>query len=192
MSREVEIEFKSMLTKEEYDQLLKEYGGDTPSLWKQENFYADTQDFALKEQGSALRIRRLPNKNECTLKTPYGEHLLETTFLLSNDDADRMIKQNRLDLSQEILNELTKMAIDPSHLRFFADLSTIRFEKKEGNQLVVLDKSFYSGTVDYELEVEAVEAKEGRAFFEQLLKEHGIPYRKAKNKIKRAMDQSNL
>src|SRR5699024_5945233 len=120
MTQEVEIEYKNMLTKEEYDRLLHHFGGTNPFIWKQVNHYADTEDFQLKKHSSALRIRILPNLNECTLKTPYGNHLLETTFQLNTEKAEQMIKENHLELSDEMTDKLNELAISISSLRFFA------------------------------------------------------------------------
>src|SRR5690625_46971 len=139
MSQEIEIEFKSLLTEEEYHRLLHFYGGDQPTPHSQTNYYADTPDFMLKDHGSALRVRRVDNQtNECTLKTPHNNHLMETTFPLDDASAEKMIQENNFDLSKEMTNKLEEMAIPISSLRFFGSLTTERFEKQMGNHLIVL------------------------------------------------------
>lgn len=190
MSKEIEIEFKSMLTEKEYTKLLIEIGGENPFFLEQQNYYADTADFQLKKQHSALRIRRLPDRNECTLKTPHGHHLMETTFYLTNKEADRMLDENHIIPSSEMMEELDRMAINSNELKFFASLSTRRLEQSHNGHLIVLDKSFYNGTVDYELEIETEEEEKGKEFFHHFLSIHKIPYRKAENKIKRAMNKT--
>ncbi len=57
MSQEVEIEFKSMLTQHEYEQLLMHYEL-TDHVRRQANDYFDTPNFDLKRNGAALRIRQ--------------------------------------------------------------------------------------------------------------------------------------
>ncbi|WP_416145040.1 CYTH domain-containing protein [Planococcus koreensis] len=58
MSKELEIEFKNMLQKEEYEKLAAHYGFSESDVKTQENFYFDTPDFQLKNLKSALRIRK--------------------------------------------------------------------------------------------------------------------------------------
>lgn len=57
-NQNIEIEFKNMLTKEEYELLLTHFQVGKEDLFEQENHYFDTSDFALKANHSALRIRK--------------------------------------------------------------------------------------------------------------------------------------
>lgn len=189
MSQEIEIEFKNLLSEKEYTDLLLQYGGSQPNTWRQTNHYADTPDFKLKQAGCALRIRMLAGKNECTLKTPYKNHLLETTFYLNDEQAEHMITSNNLALSEEMLIQLKDLNISPQSLQFFGSLTTERFEKEIGGHLVVLDKSFYGNVIDFELEIETENEHSGKKFFNDLLQANQIPVRKTHNKIKRAMDE---
>lgn len=53
-----EIEYKQLLTRDEYDALRNEYFN-TLKPFTQKNHYIDTPDFALAEHLMALRIREI-------------------------------------------------------------------------------------------------------------------------------------
>lgn len=57
MSETIEIEFKNLLTKVEYEKLLNAFNVKDEQIICQTNHYFDTPDFTLKDLGSALRIR---------------------------------------------------------------------------------------------------------------------------------------
>lgn len=192
MTQEIEIEYKNMLTKQEYKKLLSLYGGEQPFTWSQTNYYADTPDLRLKKNKSALRIRELPHKTECTLKTPYKNHLMETTMLLDKADAQRMIQSDTLILSEKMTQLLSEMEINLKDLSFLASLSTERFELQKGNCLIVLDKSTYGKKQDFELEIEATNEEEGIQFFNDFLTKHNLPVRKTDNKVKRAFKEKGI
>ena len=63
MSQQMEIEFKNLLTKEEYTRLLTYFNIGPEQIVHQENHYFDTPNYDLKNAASGLRIRILP--------TPY-------------------------------------------------------------------------------------------------------------------------
>ena len=192
MTQEVEIEYKNMLTKQEYERLLSLYGGIQPITWTQTNYYADTHDLKLKKNKSALRIRELPDKTECTLKTPYKNHLMETTIPLDKADAQRMIQSDALILSEKMIQLLSEMEIHVKDLSFLASLSTERFELQKENCLIVLDKSIYGTKQDFELEIEATNEEEGIQFFNEFLTKHDLPVRKTDNKVKRAFKEKGI
>lgn len=58
MAQEIEIEFKNLLTKNEFEKLTQAYQLDNEDFVLQENHYFDTKSFALKHKGAALRIRK--------------------------------------------------------------------------------------------------------------------------------------
>ena len=64
----LEIEFKTLLTKEEYDS-LRDFFKEQPPI-RQTNHYIDTPDQAIRNHQMALRIRTLADRAELTLKVP--------------------------------------------------------------------------------------------------------------------------
>ena len=73
MSQEIEIEFKNMLTKEQYESLLQHFHVQPEQIKYQVNHYFDTESWQLKQLMSGLRIRQIDNYFECTLKEKTSE-----------------------------------------------------------------------------------------------------------------------
>lgn len=188
MSQELEIEFKNLLTEKEYTSLLEQFGAKQTDLFTQENYYYDTTEGLLKQLGSGLRIRMLPLNAELTLKTPLGQHLLETTDALTQEEAEQLIKNHTIKADGAVAQKLSELSVPLTDLYCFGSLKTERFEKVITEGLLVLDKSTYAGKVDYELEFEAQSHEKGKSFFDQLLHKYDIPVRQGKNKIQRMSD----
>lgn len=188
MSQNLEIEFKNMLTQEEYQMLIHYYHIPENGIFSQENHYFDTSDFLLKDKGSALRIRQKSGEYELTLKQPFQDGLLETNQRLSIEEATLAITTGILPYGS-IKEIISKLDIPFSKMEYFGSLVTKRaeFSYKEG--LLVLDHSFYLNKEDYELEYEVENYQDGQKIFLQFLKQHNIPQRKIKNKIQRFYEQ---
>ncbi len=188
MSETIEIEFKNLLTKLEYEKLLKAFKVKDEQIISQTNHYFDTPDFTLKEFGSALRIREKYNHYELTLKQPAAVGLLETTQTLSQDEFLAAIKNEIL--PKGIIHErLEQLNISSMYLEYFGSLTTKRaeFPYKEG--LLVLDHSSYQNTEDYEVEYEVEDFQRGQLAFKELLEQYSIPLRITPNKIARFYQQ---
>ncbi|WP_214700730.1 CYTH domain-containing protein [Exiguobacterium sp. s57] len=185
MTQEVEIEFKSMLTKKEYETLLQTYKLEDQVRW-QANDYFDTPSFQLKEKGAALRIREKKQGQVLTLKQPNDVGLLETHATITKAEAEDLFKYGI------IHDDQMKQALAPfqlsAPLEHLGRLETHRAEHQMKDGLLVLDESHYLETTDYEIEFEVTNEEAGRRAFERLLAEHGLPYRPAKNKIVRFME----
>lgn len=184
MSQSIEIEFKNELTKAEYDRVKTHFKLPNSLFFKQENHYFDTADFALKEAGSAVRIRKKHTAYELTLKQPIKDGLLETNQVLTEAEALNAIDQNKIPEGQ-VVNLMKKMNIDLRKVQFFGTLTTVRAEWKFKDGLLVLDYSTYLDKADYELEYEVTDPIQGKAVFVELLTSLQIPIRKTENKIKR-------
>jgi uncharacterized protein YjbK len=188
MAETIEIEFKNLLTKVEYENLLKTFNVEDKDIVKQSNHYFDTPNFSLKDLGSALRIREKKNSFELTLKQPADVGLLETTQHLSSNEFEAAIKQQIF--PEGIVQErLEQLDIAFTNIVYFGFLTTKRaeFPYKEG--LLVLDHSFYLEKEDYEIEYEVEDFQTGQLVFQELLKQYDIPIRKTQNKIARFYQQ---
>ncbi|WP_214748416.1 CYTH domain-containing protein [Exiguobacterium sp. s189] len=185
MTQEVEIEFKSMLTKDEYEKLIQAYKLEDQVRW-QANDYFDTPTFQLKKQGAALRIREKKHGQVLTLKQPNEVGLLETHAAITEEEAEDLFKYGI------IHDDQMKQALAPfqlnAALEHLGRLETNRAEHQTEDGLLVLDESHYLETTDYEIEFEVTNEEAGKRAFERLLAEHGLPYRPAKNKIVRFME----
>lgn len=192
MPQHLEIEFKNMLTKDEFNRLLTSFKLTEFNFHEQTNHYFDTADFALKNVGSGLRIREVQNRFECTLKEPaVGIGLTETTDLLSKDVVQSILTGSSVLHAVEVEKRLHALKIDPQDLQILGTLFTKRAEIEYEGGLLVFDHSHYADTNDYELEYEVTDEATGKVIFEKLLKHHLIPIRPADKKIARFMSAVN-
>lgn len=192
MAKELEIEYKNLLTKLEYQNLLEITNLTKENIHEQTNIYFDTKNGILKEKRQGLRIRLLPLKIEFTLKVPQKNSYtyLEITDILNVFDLDKSLEE-QIDLSKsEVLNYLANENIFVTDLKEIGSLTTKRAEKKlDQNTLLVLDESYYYGVTDYELEMEVLDSAIGQKTFENFLAENNIPVRPAKKKIARMFER---
>ncbi|WP_233494512.1 CYTH domain-containing protein [Exiguobacterium sp. RIT594] len=189
MRQEMEIEFKNLLNEKDYTKLMERYNTSGSSVW-QANDYFDTPTFELRSHGAALRIREKKTGLILTLKEPQDDGLLETHVSLSEQEAEDLFQYGLIH-SSEMNQQLEKFELTTS-LEHLGRLETERFEKQLESGLLVLDKSTYLGTTDYELEFEVTDYAAGKRAFEELLQTNEIPLRETKNKIVRFMDRKAL
>ncbi|MGL6229227.1 MAG: CYTH domain-containing protein [Culicoidibacterales bacterium] len=185
MTTEHEIEFKNLLTTEEFTHLSAQFP--LPAAHEQTNTYFDTPDFKIKALGGALRIRSKGQAYECTLKLPHesGAGLNEFTQQLATTFPPHSLEQ--LQSATAVLDLLAQVDILAETLIVLTSLKTFRREFTFQGGLLVFDESFYSNVHDFELEFEHPDFKQGQAIFHQLLADYQIPIRVAPSKIKRAM-----
>ncbi|MDZ5470363.1 CYTH domain-containing protein [Bacillus sp. 31A1R] len=184
MSQQIEIEFKNLLTKEEFNRLKAYFHIEDSMFRKQVNHYFDTPTFILKDNKCALRIREKNDTFEMTLKEPLNEGILETNQVISKEEAEAMISNGTL-VDGPIKSQLMKIDLDFSGLTYFGTLTTerVEFEYKDG--LLVLDYSYYLNQHDYELEYEVNQYDLGQEIYVKLLQDQNIPIRKTLNKVRR-------
>lgn len=186
MTQELEIEFKNLLTESEYMRLFTHFNFSDKDFFTQENYYFDTQDYMLKKIEAALRIRIKEQHAQITLKTPQDSHLLETNVDLSVTEAKNMVKEGKFFLPQVIQETIQTFGLFIDEVFLHTDLKTKRVEKKDGHELVVLDQSWYGDQMDFELEVESDDPRQGEVYFLSVLEQFSIPKRETPNKIQRA------
>lgn len=184
MNQHIEIEYKNLLTKKDFEQLSQYFQIKPNQFFTQQNHYFDTNDFDLKNQSSALRIREKNETFELTLKQPASVGKLESNQVISKQEAEAFLNENRFPVGavQEIIKQI---GLNPLDFQCFGTLRTDRVEVSYRGGLIVLDHSFYSGKEDYELEYEVEDAKIGQKIFIELLETLEIPLQKTENKVKR-------
>jgi uncharacterized protein YjbK len=188
LSQSIEIEFKNLLTLDEFNTIKTHFGISDSDFFQQENHYFDTAKFELKENNAALRIRKKANHYELTLKQTVADGLLETTQILNEPDVQLALSENRLPQGQ-VSNLIVEMNIDPASLQFFGTLTTNRTELDYMGGILVLDHSYYLNKEDFELEYEVTERMTGEKTFLAILQFFQIPVRQTKNKIFRFYQQ---
>ena len=174
MTQEIEIEFKNLLTKHQYEQLLQDFHIRNNAIHRQTNHYFDTPTHAIRKLQSGLRIRQIGEYYECTLKEKNAEHAhLETTDQLTADQAQKMLEGEGF-FAQEVAKKLALHGIPLDQLRVFGSLTTDRVEIPYKEGLLVFDHSYYLQCDDYEVEYEAKDAIKGKAIFDEFLQQYGI------------------
>ena len=138
-----EFEKKMLLTEEEYNYLMEHLGHDVPfchkSIFKQINYYFDTDDLSMNRQNTTCRVRFKDGKYKATMKSHSGngEQSTETEMEVHDGIRDNAF----LDMG----------------LKLFGELITERcIILKDGICEVVLDKNEYLGYTDFELEIEYI------------------------------------
>lgn len=183
MVKELEVEFKTLLSKGEYTRLSKLFVDKPSNL--QINYYFDTPRFTLKASDIGLRVRKR-EKYELTLKRKKGYVLQEINEELTEEVFQQFLTSGVIP-SEAINNELAEI-IKGQHVVNYMTLATFRitFPYKRGK--LSIDKCDYVDTTDYELEYEAATYEEGKKDFIEIVKEFGLSYKKSQPKIKRAYD----
>ena len=177
----LEIEFKTLLTKEEYHS-LEDFFKDQPPI-RQTNHYIDTPDQAIRNHRMALRIRTLADRAELTLKVPQDAGHFEYNQALTFEQVEAFLSKKKLPQG-EIASFLTDLDIPLTSLDVWGSLETERREKRIPKGLLAFDRSRYNSIEDYELEME-VDAASDETYFHEFLKEKQIEYKPAKSKVAR-------
>ncbi|MED1862821.1 CYTH domain-containing protein [Fictibacillus nanhaiensis] len=189
MSQEIEIEFKNLLTQLEFLRLIDEFDVQQEDFHKQTNYYFDTQQFELKHQRSALRVRTKNNEYTLTLKQKLDKHILETHQNVSKDIFRDLLKGQSLP-SGEVTDQISKMNIDVKKITYLGELTTFRAEFPYKDGLLVLDENHYLGKIDYEIEYESADYTSGLNHFNELLTIKQISIRDTESKIARFFNES--
>ena len=183
--KHLEIEMKTLLNQEEYQKLQTHFSGVTPIT--QKNYYLDTPDFYLRHHKIAMRIRTFENRAELTIKIPQAVGNMEYNQALTIEEANHCLTECKLPQGL-ILDELLSRGVSPSDWIVLGCLTTIRYEKETPIGLMALDQSEYFGIVDYELELEVEDGKQGSIDFHDFLQANEIHYKKAPSKLVRFIE----
>lgn len=177
MTKNIEIEFKTFISEDVYNNLIKEFELEN-NIFSQTNYYFDTEDTLLMQEKTVLRIRQKGSNYKLTKKTRAEVGADETHLLISKEQAENFL-QNGFDA--KIINL-------PYYVKNIAQLTTHRASTPYKNGTLFLDKSEYYGKVDYEIEYEVDEEKEGLKDFKNFLDSHNITFKESIRKSKRAYD----
>lgn len=178
----LEIEYKTLLTKDEYKRLLVKLSHIEPLT--QTNYYIDTPNFDLKAHRMSLRIRTFNDKAEMTLKVPEKVGNREYDVDLDLALAKQLVKNFKLE-DNAIKEIIAQTSIDSNQLECFGFLTTTRRETDTTIGKMALDYNQYSSVIDYELELEVDDPVKGKNAFDQFLLENQISFKYAKSKVAR-------
>ena len=185
MSNAIEIEAKVLLSKDDYQKLVKHFPH--APRYVQTNHYIDSDDRVLLKDGIALRIREKKGLYELTLKTPLSQGLLEKNVAITIDDLVDLRDEDKFPQG-DIARFLTMLDIDISQLKILTSMTTERIDIQYEGGLLSLDRSTYSGQTDYEVEFEFNNMNDAERILKNLLDELEIPCQFSRvSKIHRAM-----
>lgn len=165
MNTNIEIEFKTPLSKEQYLSLIEQFQLEN-NIFKQTNFYFDTDDLFFRNNKIVLRIRKKGSHFfKVTMKSHSDQGAYEQHVLLDEDQAQDMI-QNGFDVNAFFDYE-KKVAI-------IGQLDNYRVSTpyKEGE--LFFDKIVFYGKTEYEVEYEVDQYDVGLTCFKAFLKSHHI------------------
>lgn len=172
-----EIEFKTFITKEKYEELLEEFCL-VNNIFSQTNHYFDTETLSLMKENTVLRIRQKGNGYKLTKKVRASVGADETHILLTKEKAQEML-ENGFD---------AEMIDLPYQVKKIAELTTYRASSPYKDGTIFFDRSEYYGKIDYEIEYEVDDVEQGQKDFWDFLKSHHIDYVESIRKSKRAFD----
>lgn len=178
MHMNVEIEFKTTITKDKYDELIKTFQLDQ-NIFKQTNFYFDTNDLELNKRAMVLRIRRKRDSYKLTLKSQSETGAFEYHVFLDEAQALRMKKEGFH--TNEFFEQIDY------HVTFQTSLDNFRASTPYMGGILFLDYNEYCGLKDYELEYEADHFETGLDIFNKMLKKFDVSFEQTKRKSERAL-----
>ena len=180
MTSNKEIEFKTLITKEKYEELVKIFDL-ADNIFAQTNFYFDTENEDIINNKSVLRIRQKGEQFKLTLKSHAEVGADETHIFLNKTQA--------LDMLENGFNA-SLIGFD-AFVKKIAELTTYRVRTPYKNGIIFFDKSVYYGHVDYEIEYEVDYVDQGQIDFNAFLNEYNIPFKESIRKSKRAYTNKN-
>ncbi|MDY4857185.1 MAG: CYTH domain-containing protein [Candidatus Onthovivens sp.] len=189
MATNIEIEAKVLINEDDYNRVLKFYKKEELQKVTQLNYYIDTDDLLLKQFGIGLRIRQ-KDFFVLNMKAPLQEGLLEKKESISEKEFDNF-KNNGVFPNGSIKNLLLMFGIDITKLKIQTTLKTERIviENFSDNEVFAIDKNYYNGLIDYELELEGTSLERAKNSLKEKCEELNIDFvENSKSKQVRAME----
>ena len=175
MKTNLEIEYKTLLTKDEYDRVLAYFRN--AKIVKQTNYYYQSKNRLNKK--IAARIRQIDQNFELTFKIKQKKGKLEVNFEVPNNSVDHFKRPDVLEflLSHNYTDDWN----------YIGELHTTRHVIQDIYGEICIDYNQYLDIEDYELEYEVNNEFEQLAFarYLDLLKQFSIQNNKAKAKFHR-------
>jgi uncharacterized protein YjbK len=178
MNKNIEIEFKTEISIEKYQELLRQFNLEN-NIFKQINHYFDTDDYQLNQKKMVLRIRQKGDARfKVTLKSQSDQGAFESHVLLTREQALDMI-ENGFE---------TKQFFDDIDffVTFRVSLDNYRVSTPYEGGTLFLDRCEYCNIVDYEVEYEVDNYYEGEKMFHKFLEKFDIKLVPTRRKSERA------
>ncbi len=144
----LENEIKALINKQEFER-LKVYLSDKCSVHKsfiQINYYYDNEDHYLSKNKNTLRIRQI----EGQLKIEYKFKKVIINEVRTSQEYSKFISDMPI-----AINIFDEFGIDDNNFyKYIGNLITERSNYYMGEVVISLDKNYYLGKIDYEMEIE--------------------------------------
>ncbi|XJS11346.1 CYTH domain-containing protein [Aerococcaceae bacterium WGS1372] len=194
MVSSIEREFKTLLTKEQYQQLINYFQLNAEKAIIQTNHYYDTDDSQFKSIKSALRLRIFQDQtSEWTIKQQLNEidsleltqHNPEPLSTIPIYITPTLIHAKEM---QDFINKqnIHWLSIQPTQ-----SFKTTRYYIESDEGLYALDATDFSHHSDFELELESDDIERGFTQFSALLERFNISYQQSETKLARAFAYSD-
>ena len=170
MEENLEIEFKILINKNTYYQIINDYK--INCSYQQTNYYL--MHPKLSELKYSLRIREKNNQYELTLKQPQIKGNLETNLIINKEIKDKIINHELI--NNEIFDILKQYQLDSTMFKTDCFLTTLRKEIKTDDGLICIDYNQYNGYEDYELEYEVNDFLIGKQAFIDFISQYNLSY----------------
>ncbi len=178
--KELEIEFKNELKKDEYINLINIFKNSNCKTIVQTNYYFDTNDFNFVNNKTTIRLREINNLFELQIKKKIKDFTCEEII-------------TKID-SKKALNMINEGFIyNNFKLNYITKLKTTRTTINYNSYLICLDlNEFIDNSIDYEIEIECNDLKKGNDFFNNFLKNNNIKRKKIRGKRYRAFNKLTI
>ena len=170
MEKNLEIEYKMLLTEEVFHQLMNDFTGHT---YSQTNYYLTSIELGALRY--SLRIREKEGYYEMSLKTPAANGRMEHNLEITKEDL--VMIQNGQMPDNEITCLLKDKGFDLSLIKQSYSLTTIRRDVPFDSGMLSLDENHYNGITDYELEFEVNDEEAGLKQFKELCEIYHLQYK---------------
>jgi uncharacterized protein YjbK len=185
-SVELELEAKSILTKDEYMKIISHLGLSTNKSVGQLNYFFDNDGLFLNENDITLRTRFKGGIRQLTLKENSAGGKLETNYTpLSDGELADLIIYGFVPAKSGVAVGIKRLGIQNT-ISYQGQMLTDRIEIPYIGCKLALDHSKYIGQEDYEIELERGEEKcDEKEVLKNFLSNLSIKYKEAKSKRKR-------
>ncbi len=168
----IEIEFKSLLTKQCFDELKSIFNG---KKIIQTNYYFDSNDNILKQHDMALRIRVKESESKITVKNRQdkNEVAIEVSELIDSKNVDLILASKTFNVDV-ICDYLKSQGINQNYFPKVMCFKTNRVRIEFDDHTLFLDETIYASKIDYELEIEADSYDVAKEVFDQYAKRYNL------------------
>ena len=176
----MEYEARVMIDESKYLEIKNSFLNKNPNHIELTNInhYFDNDDLYLTKNHMVLRLRKINEKeHELTLKIKQEKGDLEINYQLTSSQANELL-ENNIFSECEILNELRSKGIEIKDLKLVTTLKTERLEFHYPNYLFVIDKNYFNGKVDFNLEVESDSKNSAISILKSIISDFGVEYKK--------------